>query len=402
MRSTSPRRASGFLHRVATLIGIGASSLVLSQALSSCGSEDSTACTPGAAQSCSGPGQCAGSQTCNDEGNGYDACDCGGGTAGTANAGGTGGGSGGSSNMSGSGGTHGTGIPTLTNQVGVGCAQDSDCPTVGNISMICLRSDQDEPFSDDVVIGGPQGGYCSYPCTAGGGECETLVDGNSGCGLLNEAGNGFCLGLCQPGADPTGQQLIKCGDNRAQACVQAGMNQGLGLCLPVCQSDEGCGNRFCDPGGLGLCVDEAPAGGGVGSPCTVDTEGEDCASGICLEYRDGEELVGSFCSANCTLGEFDAGCGFALGSTADREAACLARRFSTGGIGDLGFCIELCDVDQDCSQSGDGWVCDPFPGGLDAELGRAGGCIPAALLDEEGGADAAAPGRPAVPSAPAA
>ncbi len=319
-----------------------------------------------------------GTQICNLDGQSYAACDCSSGSAGSGGS--SGGGSAGSAGASNAG-AAGAGMsaePPFQNGIGIPCTSDAQCPQDGSTGLICLLSTSNAEFGD----GGPQGGYCSAPCTSTA-QCQALDD-LSACGLIDMAtGSGYCIGLCGPG--PGG---VKCGADRPQACIQRSSTDAtIGACFPVCSSDAGCGpNRFCDlgAGGLGLCVDTAPVGGDVGAPCTESTQAADCKSGICLSFPDaaGGPLA-SFCSANCTFGNL-AGCGFEEESAVPREAGCLQTQFATGAVGDLGFCMELCNADADCTQAD--WLCENFTPALQGLIGRLGQCIPAALI--EGGVDA--------------
>ncbi len=251
--------------------------------------------------------------------------------------------------------------------VGSPCSSGTDC---GSAPAFCIPSSSDAEFG----AGGPQGGFCSLPCTSNT-EC-LAVDAQSGCNTEL----GFCLGRCTPGAN-----AAKCGLERALACVpQAGAE--LGVCLPTCTSDAACGpGRSCDLGATGLCRDLPAAGAGVGAPCTRETESTDCAGGICLSYRDpldGVTVVASFCSANCIFGRVE-GCGFGEPSSAPRGAACLQLQDPAGAAGDLGYCLELCDESSDCQQGAAGWACEPFADLSSAlALGRAGRCLPAELSSE--------------------
>ncbi|HWO10046.1 MAG TPA: hypothetical protein VNN80_11220, partial [Polyangiaceae bacterium] len=151
------------------------------------------------------------------------------------------------------------------------------------------------------------------------------------------------------------------------------------LCVPVCTSDASCGEgQFCnlDPTGAALCSATAPAGtGDTGAPCTDATAATDCKSGMCLTLQaaaTGEATVG-FCSSYCTFGNFNEGCGYNP-ADATREAYCAQPVDPNGDIGDLGFCVELCDTQEDCGQAD--WDCvDLLPAGQDL-FGRTGECVP--------------------------
>ncbi|MEY4550881.1 MAG: hypothetical protein RL685_7076, partial [Pseudomonadota bacterium] len=257
---------------------------------------------------------------------------------------------------------------------------NADC---GPAPLVCILSSSDTAFQS----GGPQGGFCSLPCT-GTAQCAA-VDELAGCSTAF----GLCLGLCTPGAGG-----FECGLARPLACVPLAQSTS-GVCLPTCTSDDACGaGRFCDLGASGLCQDAPLAGGAVGAACTRANEVADCAGDICLSFLDpsgGATPVGSFCSANCTFGRVD-GCGFDTRSSGTRSAACLEAQAADGAAGDLGFCFPLCDESSDCEQSADGWVCEPFANAtLTATLGRAGRCVPIELTLEPG-----IPGIPDVPGIP--
>lgn len=381
--SRSPHRSRfsrGLPQNFLAALGLSVPLLLIAQALTSCGSDDpAKACNPNDSHTCTGVGMCTGQQICNEAGSGYGPCDCS-----TGGGGGTGG-----SGMTGGAGSAGTssagsGSSTITDRIpgGVGfpCASDADCPNdavTGEQLLTCLVSASNEDFGG----GGPQGGYCSLPCV-GSDDCRE-VDTLSTCGITNQATQASnCIALCQPG---TGQ--LKCGANRAQACFQTDAAGTVGGCFPLCSSDAACGpGRFCDPGGFGLCVDVAPVGGGVGAPCTVATEATDCASAICLEIqRADDSVIAGVCTANCTYGGFQLGCGYDAALGGVREAACLQARYTGGRPGDLGYCFELCDVDADCTQAD--WECSLFNDpAADAALGRAGQCVPAELNRADAGA----------------
>jgi hypothetical protein len=127
-----------------------------------------------------------------------------------------------------------------------------------------------------------------------------------------------------------------------------------GWCFPQCGSNEECPGRRCDLS-RGVCVDTPAAGLELGARCA---SAQDCTGGLCIAAdAAGAE---SFCSAPCVLGQ-PVGCGYGP-TAAVREAGCLGPRFggflSDEGIGDSGFCAELCDVDADCVQAASrGWTC---------------------------------------------
>lgn len=382
----SPRRQSvrPFLKGLGWAVPL----LLIAQVLPSCGSdEDGPACEPRVRRDCPCVGSDAmGTQTCSDDGSGYGECSCG---VGSAN-----GGSGGSSSSSSNGGSSSSSTAgsssmpppqaMFTNVVGAPCTTDANC---GGEPMFCITSTSSDVFVNQApaggatTAGGPQGGYCSARCTTSA-DC-TGLDELSAC---NNA-LGICMSVCLPGP---GSPNTKCGSDRAQLCLAVSADSGLGICIPRCTSDAACGaGRFCDPTLFGMCLDAALPGGGVGAPCSPETEATDCASGLCVQYSDPNnpgQVAGSFCSANCTAG-INSGCGFDTVSGGTRQAACFSAQLPNGGVGDLGYCAPLCDTTADCAQAADGWVCEPFPDPLAVQqVGRAGECVPGVLATATGDA----------------
>jgi hypothetical protein len=353
----------------------------LAQALTSCGSDGDgdNACKPGELKACAVAGSsCEGVQTCTSDGSGYSPCACPDDNAsagGSANVGGSGGGSSGGAAGGGSNPLDESVFPAEVRAIGTPCTADADCPVgpAGETPLTCITSSQTTGFES----GSPQGGYCSFVCQATA-QCAA-IDPLSACGLIDSVtGDGVCISLCQPGA---GQ--VKCDPDRAQACISITQDDSVGGCFPMCQSDAACGaGKFCDLGRgvFGVCTTTAPVGGDVGAPCTADTEGTDCKSGICLTLTDDADApIGSFCSAGCTFG-LRAGCGFDDSNATPRDAFCLQPQDGTNGdLGDLGICFEMCDTDADCAQQG--WQCVALTPEGQTFVGRVGECLPPGLAD---------------------
>jgi len=365
-----------------SVLGLAAPLLLLAQVLTSCGSDDGgKACNAGDLHTCTcGSSDRTGTQVCKDDSSGYGDCSCDA-TAGVGGSGGSGaGGSGGGTSAGAAGSASMTPAALFPGSVGNPCTADSQCQ---GSPLVCIKATSNAEFTtvDNPAGGGPQGGYCSLPCTVDA-DCRA-IDDISACNTAL----GYCFALCAPG-----QSQIKCGSDRAQACYPIRADNSLGACIPRCTSDAACGpGRFCDPSLLGLCVDTQPPGGKVGDPCVAanDMTVSDCASGLCLEYSDPNDpnvSVGSFCSANCTFGLAN-GCGFDNVSGGVRQAGCFQAQIRGGQPGDIGYCFPVCDTNADCVQAGAGWVCNLF-GDVNAEqqVGRLGECLPAALAT--GGADA--------------
>ena len=222
-------------------------------------------------------------------------------------------------------------------RVGSACVDDADCSSAEPFPLSCITS-QSELFpgitpygSTEQPLGGPAGGYCSRTC-GGEGECGL------GAICVDHAGFGaFCYALCN-----LTEATPQCLGGGPQACAALG-NISDGACYPLCRSDEQCGaGRSCDAA-TGLCEAELPrTGGGVGAPCTVDTQEADCRSGLCrYDLATGDGI----CTALCRAGEID--CGGAAGEAA-LGSVCISDASSPGSVGS---CVPLCDADADCERS---------------------------------------------------
>lgn len=308
--------------------------------IASCKDDESgRACVPGERRQCAGAERCVGLHECLPDGSGYGECDC-------------------------------SGPPrqvtmdpppedTLTALVGRKCQTDAACGE----GLRCFTAG-----SNDMFGGGPAGGYCSATCTSNA-QC-TAIDPEAEC-LSIPGLQSVCMRTCfsLPGNfDPSNPVQPPLAENKcltrpdlacmSEAALGTTMFTGsrqLGWCFPQCGSDEECPGRRCDLF-RGVCVDTPATGAALGEACTAGTQ---CAGGICVAANAGG--TEAFCSAPCVLGQ-PIGCGYGL-SAEVREGGCLGPRVngftSEEGIGDSGFCAELCDVDADCVQAASrGWVCN--------------------------------------------
>lgn len=302
-------------------------------------SQSERLCIAGETRLCTGEAGCRGAETCQADGQSFDGCDCGttlAEDAAVADAGEE---------------------RALFDELGAKCSSDRDCGP----DLMCWPASA-RNFSGRA--GGASGGYCTAACETLD-DC-TAIDPTAGCS------DGLCMLGCYSGEPRPGEGKCR---NRADLTCWSSAALGLtpfdstvrqsGLCLPSCGSDDDCEGRTCDLA-LRLCVDTPSVGAPIGAPCD---SGEACAGGACQSSAAGP----FFCTAYCSFGTF--GCGYGR-NAAPREAMCLAAAVfdATGseGIGDVGICLELCDVAADCSQPG--WQCLVTP----EVQGRAGACVAAA------------------------
>lgn len=294
-------------------------------------------CAPGEARACTLDALCSGEQVCSALAR-FGPCDC------------------------------GTGARVGPGVVGARCEQDADCPG----GAACLRASGSEYFG----VGGPAGGYCSLACTSNA-DC-TALDPQSLCAQLGPDGGEYCIRTCRSLEPEPGE--AKCLNRTDLVCVSAAADgrelfdgqRQEGYCAARCGSDAECPQgRVCDAG-LGICIDAAAPGAGLGARCTLD---QSCASNRC-EERDATGV--GVCSALCVLGAVS-GCGEPRDAS-QRSAACLTPLVQLGrfteGPGDLGLCRELCDQASDCERVDEGWGCTPINAGAAELFGRSGACTP--------------------------
>ena len=280
-------------------------------------------CAPGERQDCQGPGGCAGRQVCASEGDAFGPCSC-------------------------------TPIPDT---VGAPCQRTADCGP----ELECWSASTSGYLG---VVGGVPHGYCTAVCSSSI-DCEQ-IDFNSAC-WSRPGQAGICVATCLSKEPPLieakclNRLELTCWSVAALGQESLTVDRQPGICLPACLSDADCGGRFCDLDS-GLCLDAAPPGKAIGEPCAVDSE---CAGKLCLTFDNGAGV----CSAKCTYGS--GGCGY---STEPRGAVCgipyLRDLLLSEGPGDLGACLQLCDVDTDCSAPG------AFCSITELNSGRAGFCDP--------------------------
>ena len=288
------------------------------------------ACVPGRSVGCQGSDGCSGHQVCKDDGSAYDVCVC--------------------STPSESGGGGGSGL------IGAGCVADADCGDV----FSCLTS-----TSDLLDHEGPSGGLCTLDCAKDHGGCEK-ADPGSTCVVLDDRGTddasddiAVCFPTCKLG-DPTLED-DKCRGRDDLVCAERTAGTGLGYCRPACRADQDCGERRCDLS-TGLCGSKAPSGDPIGAKC--DLAAPACQGG-CIDHGSGY----AECSGVCSFGT--PGCGQQPAAGPPYDYLCLLDPSNHGGKGDLGYCTQLCDCDDDCGRADA--VCQPRDT-LEVESGRKGVC----------------------------
>jgi hypothetical protein len=294
-----------------------------------------TFCTPGETQPCQFEFLCSGLATCSPDGSAFGVCDC------------------------------GALSSDVVGIVGARCESDADCAD----GAFCMSASSD----DFVGPGGPAGGYCTFSCM-GDTDC-TVHDPISICSPVAADGSSVCIRLCQskdpaPGeAKCLNRSDVVCASVVTQGIEQFTADRQLGFCAPRCGSDDDCPQgRVCHRQG-GICTDMPAPGAPVGSACNID---DDCDGRACEDRVNGVGV----CTASCVLGSL-AGCGFGR-EVSSRDAACVVPVVAAGGFsegaGDMGFCLELCDVDADCQQAGAGFVCRALTEDFATFFGRPGAC----------------------------
>ena len=300
-------------------------------------------CTPGETTECLRDQLCQGVATCRPDGVGFGPCEC----PSTPAAGG--------------------GV------VGAVCETDADCAGGGT----CFQATGNAYRG----AGGPAGGYCTFPC-ANTNEC-TQHDPESRCVPMGANDGLYCIRTCLSKQAEAGEAKclnrpnLVCVSEAADGVVPISVDRQPGYCAPRCSDDSECPiGRVCHRQG-GICTDGRSPGTPIGSSCQLDTDcdGRACEDRVQISSDAGVQRIGT-CTAECVLGALE-GCGYAHDEPT-RKAACITALVSSGrfseGPGDLGLCLELCDVDSDCLQA-PSFVCRPLNEGLVAYTGRKGACV---------------------------
>jgi len=267
-----------------------------------------------------------------------------------------------------------------TGEIGRACVTDAECGD----GLTCVPRDD-----VDTLGGAPPNGLCTVAC-----ENDDVC--------LEYSQNAWCVGFdngnyCLEGCEVDSGLGVKCHDRAdflctpvdsaalgvscttdaqcdpGTVCLSGECTALLMICLPRCGSNEDCASGlFCDPL-LGMCVEDEPTGKGYNEVCDPAGDPAECASGICFEDYD-DPSTGT-CSGRCNFGNPYA-CGYTGEGKAD--TACLFASVVGGQqeeAGDLGYCGQLCDCDDECTATGE--VCRPIENAtLEEFWQRVGYCVP--------------------------
>jgi hypothetical protein len=258
----------------------------------------------------------------------------------------------------------GGGVAPGGNAVGLPCQKDTDCRT----GLTCLTS-----AGNEFDGGGVPNGVCSLDCSADINATTATTCNALGptiiCLIVTDT-KAYCVESCNIGPPVPGQ--AKCHNRRDMACADpGGTGQGVGYCAPTCRGDFDCAGRTCDLD-TGVCTDPIDPARKlpIGAKCDPRAMTNLC-SGACVGVSDGPTATIGFCSGTCRLSEI--GCGISPSATGPKDAFCLFPADPRSDVGDLGFCAETCDCNDDCGSSD--FVCAAVPG-LSRVAGHVGACSP--------------------------
>jgi len=310
--------------------------ITLACVLIDCGSS-SQHCVPGQSITCAGAG-CTGHQVCAANGDAYEACVCDNASSGQFPAAGP-----------------------NSGLIGAACADASGC----RAGLECISS-----HSSYLNGEGPSAGMCLARCLPDHDFCKGL-DATSKCVVLDNGGTpnttsddiAYCLPGCQLGTQVN--ELDKCRGRSDLVCSESPAGSRSGYCRPACRSDVDCDGRYCDLS-TGLCGDSVRTGDPIGAACSADTVLSTTCAGGCMPIS----ATFAECSGVCSYGTGTPGCGQS-NLSARLSYYCYIDPTSGSGLGDLGYCANLCDCDNDCARSDA--VCEPVST-ITSATGRAGVC----------------------------
>ncbi len=220
-----------------------------------------------------------------------------------------------------------TTTPMSGDYLGLSCTSDPECGPGGH----CVKAGDNDP----LFGGGPAGGYCTATCSSDS-DCGGFANT---CLLADPNGPGECLLGCVFG-DPPLMTLndpldpSKCRAREDLRCQE--LQDGSNVCLPSCGSDAQCPGRYCDQR-LSVCVDAPSAGTALGSKCDPQAMTNTCA-GFCVGISGGASMCTSPCAMGGEVPNPDE-CGGA--------GVCIYSPSGTG-VGDLGYCAQTCEKQDQC------------------------------------------------------
>ena len=346
---------------------------------SSCGpGPTQKVCVAGSTQACTGPGSCAGIQTCLADGTGYSNCLCGtgggagggstgggagGGSAGGGAGGGTGGGSAGGGAGGGSGGGAGGGAATCNASNCAGCCSGTACiqPTQTNVvncgtgGQLCVTCSGNQRCISGICTtpgtgGGSGGGLGGGAGGGSGGGSAGGAGGGSGGGSAGGTGGGTAGGSGGGAAGGTGGGAAGGTGGGAAGGTGGGAAGGTGG-----GAAGGTGGGAAGGAGGGSAGGAGGGGGtvfydgGIGAPCTsaancpnvptVAGGGPTFCKTSSLVWTEqggqgtGYTYPGGFCTRRCTSSTqcgSNARCMYYLGFLGEAENICMPTCASTG------------------------------------------------------------------------
>jgi hypothetical protein len=244
-------------------------------------------------------------------------------------------------------------------------------------SAVCVDVDDPKPPND----GGKSGtGLCFEACVVGDGDASKC-HGRAGvaCTPVEGAAPGaYCRPVCSTNADCASGA---CDPVRSVCVSSPSVDTTFGL---RCTSSGDAGDGSVEGGG-GSGLDDAGDGATATDGAAADAGADAADDGgrppvnlrtlSCGDVCVSLDPMASACSRRCVFGSTSE-CAPASGSL--RRGGCLFVTMG-GGIGDLGYCAELCDCNDDCIEPT--FVCDAFNDTkLESAFGRKGVCTPPELV----------------------
>jgi len=313
------------------------------------------ACDVGNQQTCTAPDGCRGIRICLGNPATWGPCDCNDGAVPATDAGAD---------------------ASERSRLGASCRQDAECPP----KAFCLDAVDTRLFG-----GAPPEGTCVADCSSDVAVCDQFmeavcvgIDQSPAQADAQVSATAFCLESCTLG--PVTDS--KCHGRDVVACAPlVDSSNAEGFCRPVCSNDTQCPSGVC-AADRGVCVASTTPDDTFGRRCDAITDAGSAADseagteaagcdGICLELDEATAV----CSRRCVFGE-TVECAPASGGL--RRGGCLFVT-SGGSIGDLGYCAELCDCNDDCIEPS--FVCDAFDdSALETAFARKGVCASSDLV----------------------